>query len=225
MDGWPLFPIATDTVVSVGEHSAPRSTYPPSQIFALILGSRVAPRTKKLASEGCSPSVWSDDICCRILLSRSWGGSCTDADCCGVNTTGGAGSNVDPLCWGRGGCKAEGKAAEEDEGRGEREDDCWGEDDVAGNDTDCCSCWRSSSFCLFSSAISSIAGLLTPASVSTNRTDGRVFRTERRAPADPPFFPRVALGIAGKKQNKWGSIWWLTSRARMAFIGSVYPNR
>ena len=41
-----------------------------------------------------------------------------------MNTTGVASSNVDPLCYGRGGCKAEEKAAEEDEGRGERDDDC-----------------------------------------------------------------------------------------------------
>ena len=98
MVGWPSFPITTDTAVSVGEDSAPSSTYPPSQILDFTFGSRVAPITKYLAREGCSPVVWPDDICCRMLLSRSCDGGYTDVACWGVNTTGVAGGNVGPLC-------------------------------------------------------------------------------------------------------------------------------
>ena len=59
-------------------------------------------------------------------------------------------------------CESEGTVAlaEEDEGRGDREDHCWAEDDDAdGRGTACCSCWRSRSFSLLSSAISSFADL------------------------------------------------------------------
>ena len=45
-----------------------------------------------------------------LLPSNSWDVGCTDVACWGVNTTGGACGNVEPLCWGGDVCKPAGKA-------------------------------------------------------------------------------------------------------------------
>ena len=101
MLGWPSEPITTETDASDGAPRDPRSTYAPSRILALTLGSSVAPKTKNWAmpppeAPSCSPAVVAGVvICCKMLARRS----CDDGGAGGsrgVGSTGGAAGGSDP---------------------------------------------------------------------------------------------------------------------------------